>query len=426
MPKKRDTRTATLLAVLAVLALLGCVVGQKPEHPASPSAASARTFLSGLLRVWPEAGSAMALAVTHERSVRVSSYDNALLILYLLRTERRAEAERILRALAKLQRADGSIPFSFAWPAPDAEAPYIRTGAAAWVGYAATEYLDAERGGSERETAARLAHGIATYLLNQQIEDTADARNGLVLGGEGTFRPEARAHEVQETYVPGPVQWASTEHNIDAFFFLRDFGRLTGDARYSLAAERILRALTARAWMPAAGQLARGIARGSVDAAFALDCASWGALFLLAAHDTLRAETAFAVADARYGAADAESGASGHRPYAHAPLIENRALSALYQSRLPARNWDELSAVWPEGSAGVALAALRLGRRERAEQILAELERLRDRRGGLPDFTMPLPFEFEARPSLAGTVWVELVRYELTRAGGKPSLWKPD
>jgi hypothetical protein len=364
--------------------------------------------------------------VTGAGSERVSSYDNALLALYYLRSQRRAEAARVLGALAALQREDGALPFSFAWPAPEPGGVYVRSGALAWVGYAASEYLNAESGGPARVEVLQLAHGVARYLLAHQVLDPSDARAGLVLGGEGSFRVEIESGQAREVYVAGPVEWTASEHNIDAFFFLRDFAELTGEARFGEAAQRIRAALIERAWSPAAGQLARGLDRSGPDLAFALDCAAWGALFLLAARDRIRAETAFGVADARYRAHDAQSSAPGHRPYAHAPLIENRALAALMGGALEHADWDSMQAIWPEGSAGVALAALRLGQRERAEQILNGLEALRDARGGLPDFTFAIPFEFDTRASLAGTVWVELVRYELARPAGQPTLWRPD
>lgn len=421
-------RTSITLALLCSFPLACARVGTSVHgrQVAPNGAASGAAFLAGLVRAWPAPGARWSLAVTGEGSERVSSYDNALLVLHFLRTQRRAEAARVLGALAALQREDGALPFSFAWPTPEPDAVYVRSGALAWVGYAASEYLNAESGGPERAEVLHLAHGVARYLLAHQVLDPSDARAGLVPGGEGSFRVEVERGRVREVYVPGPVQWTASEHNIDAFFFLRDFAELTGDARFGEAAQRIRAALIERAWSPAAGQLARGLDHSGADQAFALDCASWGALFLLAASDRVRAETAFGVADARYRATDARTSAAGHRPYAHAPLIENRALAALMGGALEHAAWDSVQGIWPEGSAGVALAALRLGQRERAEQILNGLEAVRAAHGGLPDFTFAVPFEFDTRASLAGTVWVELVRYELARPADQPTLWRPE
>lgn len=362
------------------------------------------------------------MAVSSPLTERVSIYDNALLSLYLMRRGERERAASVLLGLAQLQRADGSLPFTFRWPAPDPDAIYLRSGAIAWVGYAAVEYLNAERGGPERERISALCHRAAQYLIGLQASEP-DALAGLVLGGFGSFVLDAADGGVHERYVSGPISWASTEHNVDAYFFLRDLAHLTGNAEYAQAAERIRTALLARGWMPAAGQLARGFQASGVDASYALDCASWGALFLLASGERLRAETSLGAAEVRY--ASSSGAARGHRPYAHAPLIENRALAEKLRARLPALEWDELSAVWPEGSAGVALAALRLGQRARAAAILEALEPLRTQGGGMPTFTVEIPSEMDTAPSLAGTLWIELVRYELNRAAEQPVMWRP-
>jgi hypothetical protein len=409
-----------LLALLS--AACASALGPGAAHPGGEG--DVDRFLSGLVRAWPEGGSgtgAFALAVSSRVSQRVSSYDNALLALYRLRRGQREEAGRLLQALAVLQRDDGSIPFTFHWPKPEADNAYVRSGAVAWVGYAAVEYLDADRAGPAREEIIRLAHGVAKYLMDRQVASSGDARDGLVLGGIGAYELELVDGKARERYTPGEVAWASTEHNIDAYFFLRDFAKLTGEARFAQAAQRIAAALLARGFSAEAGQLVQGLAQTGADEGHALDCASWGALFLLAAGDTLRAETALGSAEWRYLSREPASGALGHKPYAHAAIIANPAL-ATHFANAAVNNWDQVEGVWPEGSAGVALANLRLGRRERAQEILAQLEKLRAPDGGLPTFTAEVPVDFDRLPSLAGTVWIELVRYEIER--GVETLWR--
>jgi len=215
------------------------------------------------------------------------------------------------------------------------------------------------------------------------------------------------------------------EHNIDSYFFLRAFGRITGTEAYSAAAERIARALLQRGWAADNGQMVRGFTASAPDPVKALDCASWGAVFLQAAGAKERAITAAAVADAAYGSFDRRSGAHGHRAYASGPLLEDASLREHFGPSLPAPTWDKLSAIWPEGSAGVALAALRAGRAERAKAILAELEPLREKDGSFPTLTVDVPFEFDTRPSIAGTAWVELVRFEIGRPEARATFWAP-
>jgi hypothetical protein len=79
--------------------------------------------------------------------------------------------------------------------------------------------------------------------------------------------------------------------------------------------------------------------------------------------------------------------------------------------------------VWPEGSAGVALAQWRAGHVDRARAIVDALEPLRAEDGSLPTATVDVPFTLDTLPSVAGTAWVALIRFELERPAGRPTLW---
>lgn len=382
-------------------------------------------FLASATKAWPTADAPTRLVTVSPAETRVSIYDNALVALVLERAGRHEEAGHVLESLATLQRADGAIAFSFQLSRAAQAAPLVRSGALAWVGYSAVEYLDGSPGGPAREAVVRMAHRLAAYLSRHTVRASGDPRDGLVTGGEGDLVYESGPHGIEETFVPGEIPWVSVEHNVDAFFFLRALGRLTGQSSYAKAAEDIAGALAARAWDGDAGQLRRGLSARGVDATLALDCASWGSLFLLAADARTRAETAFAAADGRFASRDPKTGIAGHRPYVRGPVLEDTALSDYYVPRGVPSDWSALEAVWPEGSAGVALAALRLGHRERARAIVTELERLRDPSGGLPMMTAPVPFEFDTDPSVAATAWLELLRAELDVPGAPPFVWAP-
>lgn len=418
---------------------LGCLAGacafiacgapgpRSPEAAPAPAttAADPLAYLRGTLAPWPRGGSNGRIAVTDPKSGRVAVYDSALVVLVLIRRGSRDEAARVIEGLQALQRADGSLPFSFVFPTPDRRVPYVRSGAVAWVGYAATEYLDSDRGGPARDRALALARGAAKYLLDRQVLVAGDAREGLVRGGEGAYRYELDARgRLQERLEPEDIAWASVEHNVDAFFFLRALARVTGESRYITAASRIAAGLT-RTWNGARGQLARGVDARGLDDVPALDCASWGSVFLGAIGDRDRAETAAAVADAAFASRDPRSRARGHRAQRRGPVLEGEVLLRVLGPTLPARDWAQLDAIWPEGSAGVALAALRAGRVERAQAILDALEPLRSRDGSLPTSTVEIPFLFDTKPSIAGTAWVELVRFELAREASRPTFWVP-
>lgn len=433
-------RGAALRLTLALTAslLVACADAGVPgrAHPArtapatEPQALDAATFLARALRPWPRGDSAGLLAVTDASTGRVATYDSALVVLVLLRAGQRERAARVLQGLAALQEDDGAIPFSFTPASSPASAPaspcaYVRAGAVAWIGYAAAEYLDDDPHGPVRDVVLRLAHRAAAYLLAHQVQNPGDPRDGLVRGGAGTLRYELDGDEVREVLEPGEVEWTSVEHNIDAYFFLRALARVTEVHAYADAAKRIAGALVARAWSGADGQFAAGVGPDGVDATLALDCAAWGSVLLGAVGDAARAETALAVADGRYGSSDARSGARGHRPYARGPTLADARLVRHFDAASPAATWERFDGVWAEGSAGVALAAWRAGHADRARAILDALEPLRAPDGSLPTSTRAVPFLLDTGRSIAATAWVALVRFELGRSPGDPTLWVP-
>lgn len=411
--------------VLGLSMSVACVPPRAQPARAPEPAAEPLAFLRRTLAPWPSAGAHGRLAVTDPLRQRVATYDSALVALVLIRRGAREEAARIIEALLALQGPDGSLPFSFILPRPEPKIAYVRSGAVAWVGYAAAEYLDSDRAGPARAEAIALARGAATYVMERQVAKPGDPRDGLVRGGAGGFRYELDDKgEVRERLEAEDIQWASVEHNVDAFFFLRALARVTGEAAYADAAARIARAL-GRGWNGARGQLVRGFVATGPDDVPTLDCASWGSIFLGASGDRDRADTAASVADASFGSRDPRTGARGHRAQRSGPLVEAVLLMQVLGPKLPARDWADVEAVWPEGSAGVALAAWRVGRVDRARAILDALEPLRGRDGSLPTSTIDVPFLFDTRPSIAGTAWVELVRFELGRPKGQPTFWAP-
>jgi hypothetical protein len=413
--------------VVAVSLLLACAGGGAHGHASAPGATApdATSFLVGALRAWPRDDSIGLLAVTNPSTGRVATYDSALVVLALLRMGQRDRAARVLQGLAALQGDDGGIPFSFALPAPDAAHRYERAGAIAWIGYAAAEYLDAERGGPSRDVALRLAHRAAAYLLARQVTRPGDPRDGLVSGGTGTINYEMDGNQVREAFSAGEVSWTSVEHNIDTYFFLRALARVTELRAYADAAARIGGALVARAWSSEHGQFVEGLDASGPDETLALDCAAWGSILLDAIGEAARADTAFAVADGRYATADGHRGAVGHRPYARGPIFADERLMRHFVDTLRATRWERLEAVWPEGSAGVALSAWRAGHADRARAILDALEPLRSPDGSLPTSTAAVPFLLDTQPSIAATAWVALVRFELDRPRASPTLWAP-
>ena len=147
------------------------------------------------------------------------------------------------------------------------------------------------------------------------------------------------------------------EHNIDAYFFFRDLGRLTGDTRYTEAAERIRRGLLTT-WEDEAGQFIRGIKGNQVlDTALPLDGASWASLFLFSIGERSKAERCLQTIEHYFGSRS--EGMRGYRPYYAENVYETAAVNAYFYPEDPGKRWRDVDIVWGEGSLGVAAAYIK-------------------------------------------------------------------
>ncbi|MFV0461026.1 MAG: hypothetical protein ACK5MT_19910 [Actinomycetales bacterium] len=318
-------------------------------------------------------------------------YDDALAAIAFTSAGDFEPAARVLSRLSQIQNADGSLPFSYdlshALPADG----YVRSGTVAWAGTAALVYEQRTGDSSYRHLAVRSGE----YLLAHQVSrangfSKRDPRYGSVLGGSGSY-------DENGGYTDAPVSWAATEHNIDAYFLLRDLGYATGDERFSTAAELVKTSLLEHHWNAAEGRFNQGVG----DTAESLDLASWGGLFLLAVGERDKAAqsahwmTRFGVR----GQSVAESG------YASPGPIDG------YQPYLAGYpNPPQL--VWAEGTWGAILFSLRSG-----QDVTADLESMHrlqaaDPDGGVVQVTRSapsVPYEFHVWPSVAGSAWQAIV-----------------
>jgi hypothetical protein len=359
-------------------------------------------------------------------------YDGALAALAFSLAGDRVTASRILQALVRVQRSDGSFWFSYSgdvsWPdEADHEMAIIRSGATAWVGYALSFYLegqpppDSPRAERERDRFLATARRIADFLLTLRVADAPHAR-GLLRGGRGVVRltVDPARKTVQEVYQDGPVRWISTEQNISSFFFLASLHRVSGEPRYGAAAQEIRQRLLGSLWQEDLGQFAQGFREdGRLDRTLALDCASWGALFLVAAGETDKAARALATADRLYQ--NRHGAVAGHRPYHDRPIYDDPRVQRVLMPAAPDARWRDLAIVWAEGSLGVALAHLRRGDVDRAREIVGEIAKMREG-DGIRHATREVAYELSASPSVAGTAWHVIVE-EALRAPRARGVW---
>lgn len=348
------------------------------------------------------------------------TYDDALAAISFVISGDAEAAAYTLDALARLIRADGSLWFAYStalsWPdESDHDSAMVRAGAIGWAGYAFAFYLantppcPPDDAGCLRQRAflKSAAVRLATYLTSLEATESENPAHGLLRQGYGNIRlvyhPDK--NDVLEDYEDVPARGFSTENNISSWFFLRALGDVTGDARWTAAAGRIQDALLRVAWDKNLSQFDQGFTPGGQrDSVRALDCASWGALFLLAIGETDKAHEALESVERYYPSSDGD--AMGYRPYYDDRIFPGFDVGRFYFPENPRKQWRELPLVWSEGSLGVALAYLRAGQPDRARRIIDGLRPLQVASNGLRYATRAVPHQMTDAPSIAGSTWL--------------------
>jgi hypothetical protein len=373
-----------------------------------------------------------AFRYTYSRSF---SYDNALAVIALTMAGAYQEAELILTALQRNMRDDGSFWFAHntvnSWPnEADNEGAIIRTGAVCWIGYAVVFYLNIRTREDEFFLQEDLLAGdlldmaerIGEWVLNRQVHESRDLRDGLITGGMGTYQlsVDRMKKNLLEHYRDDDVTWVSMEHNIDAYYFLRDLGRITGDERYAGAADEIERGLLTL-WREDEGQLIRGIKGDqALDNALPLDGASWASLFMSSIGEREKALRCLETAERYFH--NRSEGVWGYRPYYADPVFEEREVNAYLYPDAPDTRWRDIDIVWAEGSLGVAAAYIKTGHTERALRIVESMVPL-SVEGGLRYATVEIPYQFSIDPCVASTAWFVIVLEMLSKPELNACFW---
>ncbi len=335
-------------------------------------------------------------------------YDDAVAVYAFSAAGQFDKAKAVLAQLQQLQKPNGSLVFSYDVYRGQLFDEYVRTGALAWVGGAALAYEEA----SGDPTYRRFAAGLADYVLGLQVTDPGDPLYGSIKGGMGKYTDPGYVFD------PAPVPWASTEHNIDAYFFLRDLGYLTGNDKYSRAAGLVKQGLLNNHWNNAQNRFNQGAG----DDCSALDVNTWGAIFLDAIGKDDMARTSLQYAENfRVNGQTIEKSSD---PETYNMTYSSPGPINGYEPYLPCSEYvDPPTLVWAEGTWGAILAKMRLG--IDASDDLRSMQRMQaaDPRGGFIQVTKSrrsLPYEFSAVPAGGGTGWAALVM------GDADLLWKPD
>lgn len=341
---------------------------------------------------------------------RAHLYDTGLAIILLSLDGEYEKARNLLLALQHLQNSDGSIGFS--WNTVNDNfynRSYIRTGALAWAGYAAVIFQRESGWNTLQQFTEKIAH----YILSLQVVDRSDKRYGLVKGGRGRWLPDGRTlirDELQE--------WCATEHNIDAFFFLHELGQLTKNREYINAANLIRQGMLGVLWNDEKGRFNVAVDAKELNPDLALDSCSWGSMFLTALGEREKAQRCLDFVEEHFSSR--ANDITGYKAYA-----------GNYMDH-PVSDWTRLEMVWSEGSLGVAMAYLKLGNRQKCDEIVNQILKMRDEHCGIKYsiYSNDLPISNEAvksvdgkprtdkiedfvrKPTASGTIWLGLVAFE--------------
>lgn len=330
------------------------------------------------------------------KSGRCYLYDQAIAAIAVLMYENDAQqAHAILKGVLNFQNPDGS--FGFSWDTYNKEGKngnfcdfkYIRTGANAWIGYAMTFYQNFTSDDAFLTPTMKLA-----AWLNREIHP----QYGLIKGGFGRY--------VGNNFIAETQNWMSTEHNIDAWFFISELAIITENSDYKKFAKQLKNKILKFLWNDKAGRFNQGLNyNGEIDNARVLDVNSWGAMFLRACGESEKAKRALLYAEKVFNNSIRYENTRfyGYKPY-------------VGYSKYHGINWTWRKFIWTEGSLGMAMAYLKIGDNQKAEEILHNMAKIQmffnDRSKGSINYSLYNGNEikdFSRLSSVGGTAWFLMV-----------------
>ena len=144
------------------------------------------------------------------------------------------------------------------------------------------------------------------------------------------------------------------------------------------------------------------------DKVLALDCASWGGIFLLSVQERRKVDVCLPMIQERYY--NEIGGQGGYKAYSDKLIYENYMVGLAMFPDNPKKRWTQIKAVWPEGTLGVAGLFLKMGKIAEAEKLFREVEKMQVASGGILYHSIVIPYEFEMNPSVASTAWYIMAR----------------
>lgn len=357
---------------------------------------------------------------------RITLYGSSCLAKALLLKGEVVKAEQILRPWAAQVSPDGKVPRSANIIGDNYISPDVRTGEVAhFFGVLALARII----GKNAEWDEPIRRILIAYII-----PLIDSETGLVKGGyngvgsDGYNRPSGYEK----------ISWFSTEHNLDLFQALILAAHVYRGHGLDITCENLAwnigKGIDQFLWDEGAGTFNQGLRPEGPDRAKALDCCSWGALYLikqarLSAESKQQSTADFYLTRARRCLAYVdnhfrtnwyyrtpgrkEGNIKGYRPY-DGEIADVRYEEGPLAGKII--DWSSLNdIVWSEGTLGVAKAWEELARqtgdpnaKKRAQEIYQEmlnLQRLSDK-GGMLYSTKQIKGHFTMGEELASIGWL--------------------
>ena len=334
---------------------------------------------------------------------RVYAYDAALTSIALTLLGESETSEKILDKLGQRITPEGVVEFSYDVERGFLGRWYARTGSLAWVGYA---FLYSGE--------LFMPNKIFSFLKTLQVNTANgfskdDPRYGLILGGLGNFEGDS--------FQEGPVEWVSTRHNIEVYYFLKLFIQTLGASDFSTEEpNRMLKevgsAIMERCWINNPGRFVRGLDKEGIDEELALSDQVIGALFLIS--QGLENEALRMVGNVRSGFM--VEGFSIKKETRNADVLNcqyesKETFSGLKPYLNSGEFQDPPELIWVEGTFLYLMVAQRLGLEE--NELKASMDRLGKvtDKGGFLYSTRTRktrPYEFHTWESVAASAWAVL------------------
>lgn len=314
------------------------------------------------------------------------SYDQALVVLALVAAGERETAKEAVRGLLLLQAGtapeQGGFIFSGNQLSPTYGDQAFRTGAHCFCVYALCKYYEAWPDDMGPSTSSTVTDAITAGLawLDRYL-----GVDGLYLGGKGVYSGGGGAFEPNIS-----ITWAATEHNIDAWFLWDIAYDLFSTPAYLTKANNLRAKMMQHLWRDDLGRFLQGMGPGLVpDYGDPLDCHSWGAMFLVAIGDPVKASqimTDQMLEPFRFTL----EGLTGYAPaYAEDPAYP-----------------DATPTVWSEGTFGVALAFLALNDKGRWITTMQNMMAGQEADGSYRYVSIKnVPYEWTNSKAVIGCAW---------------------